>query len=104
MKKIVAAVAVLALSLGMAGNAFAQKKAVKAAVKNVSGGKLDLAVENIEGAILNPETMSLSNTWMVRGDVYRAVAANPFYARNYENPADLALASYQKAIELDPSE
>lgn len=104
MKKIVAAVAVLALSLGLAGNAFAQKKAVNAALKSVNSGKLDVGVENIEAAIQNPETMSLSNTWIVRGDVYTAVALNPFFARKYENPADKALESYKKAMELDPSE
>lgn len=104
MKKIIVTVAAIVLALGMTGNAFAQKKAVNAALKSVNSGKLDAGVENIEAAIQNPETMSLSNTWVVRGDVYTAVASNPFFAKRYENPADKALESYQKAMELDPSD
>ncbi len=104
MKKIIAAAAAIVLALGMTGNAFAQKKAVNAALKSINSGKLDVGVENIEAAIQNPETMSLSNTWVVRGDVYTAVAMNPFFAKRYENPADKALESYQKAMELDPSD
>lgn len=104
MKKIVTAVAVIALSFGMTGNVFAQKKAVNAALKSINSGKLETGIENIEAAIQNPETMSLSNTWIVRGDLYTAVAMNPFFAGRYADAADLALASYQKALELDPSE
>lgn len=101
MKKI--AILTTAMLLAM-GSAFAQKKAVSTATKCIGNGKLDQGVENIEMAISNPETMSLSNTWVVYGDVYTAVAAHPMFSSRYEGAADKALAGYKKAIELDPSE
>lgn len=104
MKNFVKIVTVFALAISMVGLSFAQKKAVNSAVKSISSSKLDQGVLDIEQAILDPETMSLSSTWVVRGDVYTAVASNPFFAKKYEGAADKAFESYKKASEMDPSE
>ncbi|MEG1717716.1 MAG: tetratricopeptide repeat protein, partial [Bacteroidales bacterium] len=83
---------------------FSQSKLVKTATKNLSSQSLDKAVEAINEAIKDPESMYSANTWIVRGRVYMGVAANAFFARNYVNAEDSAYASFLKALELDLSD
>lgn len=104
MKFFARILAVVVLVSAISMGAMAQKKAVNTAIKSISSGKLDVGASNIDMAVENPETMSLSATWVVRGDVYTAIAGNPLFAKRYENAAQIALDSYKKAIELDGSD
>lgn len=99
MKKSILSIAFLFACITL----FGQAKLVKSATKNLTKGNLPKAVEEIEGAILNDETKMIPNTWLVRARVYTAVAGNPLIKSRYENPEDIALASYAKAYELDPT-
>ncbi|MFV0521549.1 MAG: tetratricopeptide repeat protein [Mangrovibacterium sp.] len=103
MKKIIL---VIAISLAISGGAFAQKGKVSAAQANKDSGNLEKAKELIDVAVdPNNEKAAKSipwaKTWMVRGDIYAAIPKDDKLKSTVENPLDIALESYKKAIELD---
>lgn len=99
MKKIGFMFALVAIS----ASAMGQGAKVTSASSNIKYGQLDKAKEAIEEAILNEKTKVQAKTWMVRGDVYKAIAEtkNPAMKGLCETPTAVALESYKKAIALD---
>lgn len=89
--------------VAMSATAMGQGAKVTNASINIKNGELDKAKEAIEQAILHEKTKDQAKTWMVRGDVYKAIAdsKNPAMQALCETPTAVALQSYKKAIELD---
>jgi tetratricopeptide (TPR) repeat protein len=89
--------------VAFSATAMAQGAKVTSATSNVKYGQLDKAKEAIEEAILHEKTKGQAKTWMVRGDVYKAIAEtkNPEMKALSETPTRIALDSYKKAIALD---
>lgn len=89
--------------VAFSATAMAQGAKVTSASSNVKYGQLDKAKEAIEEAIVHEKTKGQAKTWMVRGDVYKAIAEskNPDMKALSETPTRVALDSYKKAIELD---
>ena len=88
----------------IAFSAFAQKKAVREAQSLVKDGELDKALEQINMALENPETMNDPKTFFVKGTVLQAIGSSTDarFAKLVENPLVKAFETYQKAIEMDP--
>lgn len=65
--------------------------------------QLDKAQEAIELAIKHEKTKGKAKTWKVRGQVYQAIAnsKDENFQKLSENPLEIALESYKKALELD---
>lgn len=89
--------------VAFSATAMAQGAKVTSATSNVKYGQLDKAKDAIEEAILHEKTKGQAKTWMVRGDVYKAIAEskNPDMKALCATPTRVALDSYKKAIELD---
>jgi tetratricopeptide (TPR) repeat protein len=66
-------------------------------------GKLDLAKESIDKAILNEKTIGDAKTWFYRGNIYYdiAVSTEPKYQALDPDPFAVSYQSYMKAQELD---
>lgn len=66
-------------------------------------GKLDLAKQAIDEAAQNEKTIMDAKTWFYRGNIYYniAVSLDSNYRKLDPDPFGVALASYQKAKELD---
>ncbi len=96
-----------ALLISVAG-AYAQKGKVATAQTLKDSQKLDKALEAINEAI-DPnnekaaKSIPWSKTWEVRGEIYRAIyqSKDENIKKLAENPLDVALESFKKAIELD---
>lgn len=99
MKRIGFVLSLVAIS----ATAMAQGSKVTSASTSIKYGQLDKAKEAIEEALLNEKTKDQAKTWMVRGDVYKAIAETPNPAMKglCETPTTIALQSYKKAMELD---
>lgn len=87
---------------------FAQKGKVSSAQSYKESGKLDKAVEVIEGTIdpsneKSEKTLTWPKTWEVRGEIYQALyqTKDANYQKLSDAPLTEALKSYQKALELD---
>lgn len=65
--------------------------------------ELDKAKEAIDAAIVHEKTMNAAKTWKVRGQVYQAIAqsTDEKFKNLCENPIQIAIDSYKKALELD---
>ncbi|MBR2195087.1 MAG: tetratricopeptide repeat protein [Salinivirgaceae bacterium] len=89
--------------VAFSATAMAQGAKVTSATSNIKYGQLDKAKEAIEEAILHEKTKGQAKTWMVRGDVYKAIAEskNPDMKALCATPTRVALDSYKKAIALD---
>ncbi len=81
----------------------AQNHKVVSAYNALRKNKLDDAVESIEPAIEHKKTKDDAKTWYYRGNVYLSVhlTDNEEYKNLVDNPLEIALESYQKALELD---
>ena len=66
-------------------------------------GKLDLAKQAIDEAAQDEKTIMDAKTWFYRGNIYYniAVSLDSNYRKLDPDPFGVALASYQKAKELD---
>jgi tetratricopeptide (TPR) repeat protein len=75
-----------------------------AAKLELDNGKLDKAKEIIEKSVQDPKHSLKSKTWYYRGLIYAAIAgdATGLYAKLDDDPAQKALDSYKKAMELEP--
>lgn len=95
----------IALALAsFVGTGLAQEKAVKAANRYLSQQKLSEAATAIDAAVNDPTTANSLTAWMTRGKIYTAIAGNPLLARDYPDAADFAKESFEKALQLDPSD
>jgi tetratricopeptide (TPR) repeat protein len=100
MKKIIlSAVAVFSMQM-----AFAQNSAVNNAILNEKSGTLDKAKTEIDKAITHEKTQGLAKTWYTRGTVHEALIGHPIYGNLEPNAIQIALESYDKAIELGQNE
>ncbi|MDE6493715.1 MAG: tetratricopeptide repeat protein [Bacteroidales bacterium] len=86
------------------GTGRAQEKAVKAANRYLSQQKMSEAASTIDAAVQDPSTINSLTAWMTRGKIYTAIAGNPLLARDYPQAADRAKESYEKALQIDPSD
>lgn len=89
--------------VAFSATAMAQGAKVTSASSNVKYGELAKAKDAIEEAIVHEKTKGQAKTWMVRGDVYKAIAEtkNPEMKALSETPTRIALDSYKKALALD---
>ncbi len=88
--------------------AFAQKGKVTSAQNLKDTGKLEKALETIEGAVdsANPKaakSIPWPKTWEVRGEVYQAIfqSQDDNIKKLSDDPLTAAYESYTKALELD---
>ena len=105
MRKIILLFAIFSL-VGV--SAFAQKGKVLSARSLKDDGKLVKAFETINIAIdknneKSKKSINWPTTWLVRGDIYRAIytSKNANDKKLTENPLQTAYDSYKKAMELD---
>lgn len=89
--------------VAFSASAMAQGTKVTSAISNVKYGELAKAKDAIEEAIVHEKTKGQAKTWMVRGDVYKAIAETKDPAKKAlcATPTRVALDSYRKAISLD---
>ena len=89
--------------VAFSATAMAQGTKVTSAASNIKYGELAKAKDAIEEAIVHEKTKGQAKTWMVRGDVYKAIAESKDPAKKAlsETPTRIALDSYKKAISLD---
>jgi tetratricopeptide (TPR) repeat protein len=99
MKKLILTVAALVLVTVMLG----QTNKRTSAYNYNNYGKLDLAKQAIDEAVQNEKTIMDAKTWFYRGNIYYniAVSVDSNYRKLDPDPFGVALASYQKAKELD---
>lgn len=95
----------MALALVCSFAVYAQNKDVDKADKLIAKNKVDKAFEAFKSAEQDPAAMNDSKTWLVKGKIYTAIAGVPVYSSlvKGENPAMVAMESFKKAIELDPT-
>jgi tetratricopeptide (TPR) repeat protein len=100
MKKFVLLVLAVSISLG----AMAQMGKVTSAQSLISQGALDKAKEAIDLALANEKSMNNPRTYLVKGDICRAVfeSTDANFKTLYANPLEEAYTAYEKALELDP--
>lgn len=100
MKKFVLLVLAVSISLG----AIAQMGKVTSAQSLISQGALDKAKEAIDLALANEKSMNNPRTYVVKGDLCRAVfeSTDANFKTLYANPLEEAYTAYEKALELDP--
>ncbi len=104
MKKSILLIALLISFSGV----YAQKSKVNNAESLLKTQKLDEALDAINEAIdpnneKSEKSIPWIKTWEVRGDIYCEIfkSDNESFKSLAENPLDIALESYKKAIELD---
>ncbi|MCM1168690.1 MAG: tetratricopeptide repeat protein [Bacteroides sp.] len=101
MKKLL----VLAIaSIAVVGLCSAQEKAYKAAKKYYSQQKWSDAASTIDAVVQNPETANMLDAWMLRGKIYLSISNNPLLARDYSNAAESSKESFERALQIDPSD
>ena len=105
MRKIILLFAIFSL-IGV--SAFAQKGKVISARSLKDAGKLEKALETINITIdenneKSKKSINWPTTWLVRGDIYRAIYASKDanVKKLAKNPLQTAFDSYKKAMELD---
>ena len=89
--------------VAFSASAMAQGTKVTSAISNIKYGELAKAKDAIEEATVHEKTKEQAKTWMVRGDVYKAIAESKDPAKKAlcATPTRVALDSYKKAIALD---
>ena len=97
MKKVVLSVVMLLV----AGFAFAQEKAVKEAKKIANGVNPDFAQaeELINGALTNPETKDMAETWNVAGFIQKRRSEKEMESAYLRKPYD-TLQVYKSALDM----
>ncbi len=99
MKKLVLAMAFLFVFLEI----FAQSKNVQSAISYLRNKRLDKALDCINQAIVNENTMNDAKTWLYHGRIHLAIALSdkPEYKALVSNPEEISHQSLLKTIELD---
>lgn len=82
---------------------FAQNHLVVSAYNALRKGNLDEAVESIEPTIAHKKTKDEAKTWYYRGNIYLSLhlTEKEEYMNLADNPLEISLESYKKALELD---
>lgn len=90
--------AALLMNVGMA-----QKIKLTSANNYLNDGRLDKAKENIDAAVINPETANDARAWLYKGNVYLAISksTNPKFKSLDTNAVQVAYEAYQKSIAID---
>jgi len=99
MKKLFLSTVVILIAV----TAFAQNNKVVNAYNYLKNGQLDKAKENIDAAIIHPQTSGQPKTWLYKGNVYLAIALTEEEKFKSLDPDPLKQSydAYQKSIELD---
>lgn len=95
MKKFLFSAAMLLVSTA----SFAQMDKVKAAEKAANGKKFDVAIENINAALANPETAKMAETYNVAGLVYYKLFDEENTKQMLQQPVDKD-AMYSSALKV----
>lgn len=86
-------------------SASAQSSKVVSAYNALKDAEFGKAAEYIDAATLNEKTMGSEKTWRYRGDIYKQIAlSDEDFGISKDVAIQTALASYEKAIELDTKE
>lgn len=97
MKKLFLSIALV----GIATFAFAQKKVVRSADKNFKGGELEVALEEIEAALQDPETKDDPNTLLLKAKIQtKMFDMDEDYAASTVNIGKGALESFNKTMDM----
>lgn len=97
MKKLFLSLALV----GVATFAFAQKKVVKSADKNFKKGDLEIALEEINGALQDPETKDDPNTALLKAKIQtKMFEADEDFAATTVSTGHAALASFQQTMKM----
>lgn len=82
---------------------FSQNNKVVNAYNYLRSGQLDKAKENIDAAVVHPQTASQAKTWLYKGNVYLAIAITEEekYKNLHPTPLTESYEAYQKSIEID---
>lgn len=97
MKKLFLSLALV----GVATFAFAQKKVVKSADKNFKKGELELALEEINGALQDPETKDDPNTVLLKAKIQtKMFEADEDFAATTVSTGHAALESFQQTMKM----
>jgi tetratricopeptide (TPR) repeat protein len=97
MKKLFLSIALV----GIATFAFAQKKVVRSADKNFKSGDLEVALEEINGALQDPETKDDPNTLLLKARIQaKMFDMDEDFAASTVNTGRAALASFTKTMSM----
>jgi tetratricopeptide (TPR) repeat protein len=97
MKKLFLSIALV----GIATFAFAQKKVVRSADKNFKSGELEVALEEIEGALQDPETKDDPNTLLLKAKIQtKMFELDEDFAASTVNKGKGALESFTETMEM----
>ena len=99
--KFSALVFCIAISVLGTAKVHAQSAEVVNAFNYLKFNELDKAKTAIDKAILNEKTSILPKTWYYRGLVHFSIDTNKKFSPQYPDAAEVALASFKKASELD---
>lgn len=93
----------LVFSLISTASLLAQNSAVSKATRYLDEGKLDLAKQSIDEAVVHEKTMDKGKTWYTKGKVYKAIALseNPDYQSLDDNALVESVESFKKAMEME---
>ncbi len=82
---------------------FSQNNKVVNTYNYLKAGQLDKAKENIDAAIVHPQTSGQAKTWLYKGNVYLAIAMTEEekYKNLHPSPLTESYNAYQKCIEID---
>lgn len=99
MKKLCVITVVFFLTLTV----YSQNNKVVNAYNYLRSGQLDKAKENIDAAVVHPQTASQAKTWLYKGNVYLAIALTEEdkYKNLHQDPLKESYDAYQKSIEID---
>ncbi|MHB1277735.1 MAG: tetratricopeptide repeat protein [Bacteroidia bacterium] len=97
MKKRMMMLVALVAALGVQ----AQKFNIESAIIELQRGSLTEAKDYIDQAAVNESTRDNVKMWLVRGDVYLAITADPVQKDIYANAGVVALESYINCIKKD---
>jgi tetratricopeptide (TPR) repeat protein len=83
--------------------AYSQNNKVVNAYNYLKSGQLDKAKENIDAAVVHPQTSSQPKTWLYKGNVYLAIALtdDEKFKNLHPEPLTESYNAYQKSIEID---
>lgn len=100
MKKIT----LLVLAVIISASAIAQKGKITAAETFIREGAFDKAKEAIEAAIVNPKSMGLAKTYLVKGKLCQAAydSGDPKFMELYPDILMEAFNNFEKAVQMDP--
>jgi len=97
MKKLFLSIALV----GIATFAFAQKKVVRSADKNFKSGDLEVALEEIDGALQDPETKDDPNTLLLKARIQtKMFDLDEDFAASTVNTGRAALESFTKTMSM----